>query len=48
MPNTTIILFPVTMVSRRNERGEHVDVFQLFNGIAAQVEDLQQQAARQI
>jgi hypothetical protein len=41
MPNTSIILYPLTMVSKRVERGEQVDVFDLFNGIAAQVEDLQ-------
>ena len=41
IPNTTIILFPLTMVSKRVERGEHVDVFELFNGIAAHVADLQ-------
>jgi hypothetical protein len=43
MPNTTIILYPLTMISKRIERGEQVDVFQLFNGVAAQIEDLQQQ-----
>jgi hypothetical protein len=41
MPNTTIILFPATMISKRIERGEQVDAFQLFNGVAAQVDDLQ-------
>jgi hypothetical protein len=43
MPNTTIILFPLTMISKRIERGEQVDVFQLFNAVAAQVEDLRRQ-----
>ena len=41
MPNTTIILYPVTMISKRIERGEDLDVFQLFNDIAAHVEALQ-------
>ena len=41
MPNTTIILFPLTMLSKRIERGEQLDVFQLFNGLAAEIEDLQ-------
>jgi hypothetical protein len=40
---TTIILFPLTMISKRLERGEQVDVFALFNTIAAHVEDLQRQ-----
>jgi len=43
MPKTSIILYPMTMISKRVERGEQVDVFELFNGIAAQVEDLQRQ-----
>lgn len=43
MPKTTIILYPMTMISKRIERGETVDVFELFNGVAAQVEELQRQ-----
>lgn len=39
MPNTSIILYPLTMISKRVERGEQVDVFELFNGIAALVEE---------
>jgi Domain of unknown function (DUF3806) len=38
VPGTSIILFPLTMISKRVERGEKVDVFDLFNGIAADVE----------
>jgi hypothetical protein len=37
---TSIILYPLTMISKRVERGEQVDVFDLYNGIAAQVEDI--------
>jgi Domain of unknown function (DUF3806) len=44
LPKTTIILYPLTMISKRMERGEKVDVFELFNGVAAQVEDIQRQA----
>ncbi len=43
MPKTTVILYPLTMISKRVERGEQVDVFDLFNGVAAQVDDLQRQ-----
>ena len=32
---TSIILFPLTMISKRVERGEQVDVFNLYNGVAA-------------
>jgi hypothetical protein len=38
LPGTSIILFPLTMISKRVERGDKVDVFELFNGIAAEVE----------
>ena len=40
LPGTTIILFPLTMISKRIERGEKVDVFEVFNGVAAQVDDI--------
>jgi hypothetical protein len=43
MPKTSIILYPLTMISKRIERGDQVDVFELFNGLAAQVEELQRQ-----
>jgi hypothetical protein len=43
MPGTSIILYPLTMISKRVERGEQVDVFELFNGMAAQVEELKRQ-----
>ena len=38
LPGTSIILFPLTMISKRMERGQKVDVFELFNGVAAEVE----------
>ncbi len=34
MPGTSVIIFPLTMLSKRIEKGEDVDVFQMFNGIA--------------
>ena len=40
LPGTSIILYPLTMISKRIERGENVDVFDLFNGVAEQVEKL--------
>ena len=43
LPKTSIILFPLTMISKRVERGEEVDVFDLFNGVAAKVEQMQRQ-----
>ena len=38
--NTSIILYPLTMISKRIERGEEVDVFELYNGVAAEAENL--------
>ena len=40
LPGTDIILFPLTMISKRVERREAVDVFDLFNGVAEQVDRL--------
>jgi hypothetical protein len=40
LPGTSMILFPLTMISKRIERGEKVDVFELFNGVAAQLDDI--------
>lgn len=41
MPDTSIILYPLTMISKRIESGVQVDVFGLFGGAAEHVEDLQ-------
>lgn len=43
MPNTTIILYPLTMISKRVERGERVDAFELYNGVVDYVEGLPRQ-----
>jgi Domain of unknown function (DUF3806) len=45
LPGTTVIAFPLTMISKRVEGGEKVDVFDLFNGIAAQTEEAQRRAS---
>ena len=34
IPGTTVVLFPLTMISKRVERGEAVNVLELFNGVA--------------
>lgn len=34
--DSKVLLFPLTMISKRIERGEEVDVFDLYNGIAAE------------
>ena len=40
LPGTSIILYPLTMISKRLERGDKVDVFDLFNWAASQVEEM--------
>jgi hypothetical protein len=41
---TSIVIYPQTMTSKRIENGETVDVFDLFNFIAAKVDELKSQA----
>ena len=43
LPKTSIILYPLTMISKRIERGEAVDVLELYDGTMAQVEALRRQ-----
>ena len=44
MPGTSIIIYPLTMISKRIEQGESVvDVFELFNGVADQIERMKQE-----
>ena len=38
--SSSIILFPLTMISKRVEEGEDVDVFDMFNSLAEQVDAL--------
>jgi hypothetical protein len=38
--NTSVILYPLTMISKRIERGETIDVFALYNGLADQAQQL--------
>lgn len=45
LKNTSIILFPQTMVSKRVERGDSVDVFDLFNGVVEKIEELRAKGA---
>jgi hypothetical protein len=38
LPGTSVIAYPLTMISKRVERGDSVDVFALFDAVAADVE----------
>ena len=42
---TSILLFPLTMISKRIEKGEDVDVFEVFNGVADRIRDLKEELA---
>jgi len=46
IPGTTIVLFPLTMISKRVERGETVNVLELFNGVVKLVTDAEVGADR--
>src|SRR5262249_18477342 len=41
-PNTTVILYPITMISKRVEAGEQVDVFDMYNSLAADIAEILQ------
>ena len=40
LPGTAIIVFPLTMISKRVERGERVGVFDLFKGVSAKIDEM--------
>jgi hypothetical protein len=42
VPRSTIVLYPLTIISKRIEHGEPVDVFALFDEVAADAERLAQ------
>jgi hypothetical protein len=44
LPGTSIILYPLTVISKRIERGEVVDVTELYNRIVADVDRLRAEA----
>lgn len=50
LADTSIIIFPTTMISKRIERGEKVDVRELFDGICEKIkeelEDIAEQNSR--
>jgi hypothetical protein len=41
VPGRTVLLYPLTMISKRVEEGKDVDVFDLFNWAAGQIEELE-------
>jgi len=45
--DSSVIAFPLTMISKRLERGEEVDVFDLYNAIASELLELVEREASQ-
>jgi len=43
LEGTSIILFPLTMISKRIERGEDVDVHKLFEGVCGRFAELKEE-----
>lgn len=44
LPGTSVLIYPITMISRRVEQRQTVDVFDLFNGVADEIEILRNPA----
>jgi hypothetical protein len=42
-PGTSIIVYPLTMISKRVEKGETVDVFALFDAVSDDIERLRRE-----
>jgi hypothetical protein len=41
VPGKSVLLYPLTMISKRIEAGQSVDVFDLFNWVAEQIDNLE-------
>jgi hypothetical protein len=48
VPGSAIVLYPLTMISKRVEHGQDVDVFALFDELAADAEMLAKTAATHV
>jgi hypothetical protein len=44
---SSVVLFPLTMISKRVEKGQAVDVFDLFNHTGAKIQELRYVADRE-
>jgi hypothetical protein len=40
LPGTSVVLFPLTMIAKRIERGEVVDVYEIFSGVCTKIQEL--------
>lgn len=44
LPDTTIILFPLTMISKRIEAGQDVNIYDLYHGLKEKINDIKSDA----
>ncbi|MDN3657232.1 DUF3806 domain-containing protein [Ferruginibacter paludis] len=44
LPDTTLILYPLTMISKRIEAGEDVDIYELYNGLKEKINEVKFEA----
>ncbi|MDB5201709.1 MAG: hypothetical protein JWQ27_1118 [Ferruginibacter sp.] len=44
LPDTTLILFPLTMISKRIETGKDVDIYELYDGLKEKVKEIKHEA----
>lgn len=45
LPGTSIVIFPLTMISKRVERGETVDIYAMFSNVCSRVRELARDGA---
>jgi hypothetical protein len=44
LPGTSVILFPLTMISKRIETGQAVDIYELYDGLKEKVDEIKHEA----
>jgi len=44
LPDTTLILFPLTMISKRIKTGQDVDIYELYDGSKEKVNEIKYNA----
>ena len=44
LKNTSIVMYPMTMISKRIERGERIDIIDFFNSVVERIKELEQTA----
>ena len=44
LPDTTLILFPLTMISKRIETGQDVDIYEFYDGLKEKVNEIKYNA----